>query len=312
LHVNKGDNITNLTNLCTTIDVNDEMIFNENAFFALFVYNAYLTDIYKTNKEAHFKQILITNGYDISQTSNKNKLCKKKLNDMKAGEVEYIDKKFNEHITEVKYDEMIDINLNFLNLLDEIEQVKYKDIILDKYLRDDYLNLIRLFYSDEILNAKYNKFNNNNVEYKTIFSNYNKIRLLKKLEVEANINRFDIEHKEIDEPINISEELYLTINTAFRSKEAKPTTFNAFINYYVMKLKHILGSIKIIDKKQAQFNKKRIMKYTIDEPILKYYMDLHFKTNAARLNFSSKLLTKYSHIITVKKDINEDEDNDMI
>ena len=47
----------NLINVCVSIDENDEQKFNDNTFFKLFSYNEYINDIYKTNKEAHFKNI---------------------------------------------------------------------------------------------------------------------------------------------------------------------------------------------------------------------------------------------------------------
>ena len=70
------------------------------------------------------------------------------------------------------------------------------------------MNLIRLFYDKELINSKLLALNKNNVEYKAIYSNYNKITLLFQLEKECNINRFEINHKEIDEKINISDILY--------------------------------------------------------------------------------------------------------
>ena len=60
--------------MCYIIDENDDYKFNENMFFKLFVYNEYLTDIYKTNKEYHFRQILKENGYIMKELGTINKL----------------------------------------------------------------------------------------------------------------------------------------------------------------------------------------------------------------------------------------------
>jgi hypothetical protein len=45
-----------LCNICCNVDNNDDVVFNDNTFFKLFVYNEYINDIYNTNKELHFKK----------------------------------------------------------------------------------------------------------------------------------------------------------------------------------------------------------------------------------------------------------------
>ena len=60
-----NDNLQNIVNMCYIIDENDDYKFNENTFCKLYICNEYLTDIYKTNKEYHFRQILKENGYVI-------------------------------------------------------------------------------------------------------------------------------------------------------------------------------------------------------------------------------------------------------
>ena len=41
--------------------------FNDNTFFISFVYNEYVSDVYNTNKERHFKRILSDNGFVINE-----------------------------------------------------------------------------------------------------------------------------------------------------------------------------------------------------------------------------------------------------
>jgi hypothetical protein len=313
IHNDKNDKIENLTNICLSIDENNNTKFNENTFFNLFIYNSYLTDVYKTNKEYHFKEILKINGYTLSEVDQirPKKLTQEKQQELNDGLLEFTDKKFNDHIDEIKPDEMIENNINFLKVNDKEDQIKYKDVINDNHLLKNYLNLIRLFYSDNEINIKLSQLNKNNVEYKTIFSDYNKIKLLKELETEAKINRFDIEHKEQDEDINISDNLYNKIKISFRSKEIKPLTYNAFINYYVMKIKHILGNIILIDKNKVQINKKRIMRYSINKDILKHYMDLNYLSNNTKWNFNPYLIEKYKDIILIANDDEFKDDEDI-
>ena len=130
-----------------------------------------------------------------------------------------------------------------------------------------------------------NNNNTNFVEYKAIYSNYNKIKSLFDLEKEGNINRFEIEHKEI--------------KISYNSIEKKPLLYDEFINYYVCKLKHTVGKTNIINKKNIQINKIRRVRYSIDETELKYYMDLNYFKNASRDSFNPHLLEKFKNSITV-------------
>ena len=300
-----NDNLLNVVNMCYNIDENDDYKFNENTFFKLFGYNEYLTDIYKTNKEYHFRQILKTNGYIMKELGKINKLKPAKKAKMKKDKNNYIDKKFNDHIQNIQIDANINDKIEFLKL-DTIElREKYQKVVTDDYLKNDYLNLIKLFYDETLLNSKLMALNKNNVEYKAIYSNYNKIKLLSSLEKEAHINRFEIEHKEINEPVHISDILYNKIKIAFNSIEKKPLFYNDFINYYVCKLKHILGKTNIINKKNIQINKVRRVRYSINETELKYYMDLNYLRNSSRDSYNPQLLQKFKNIIALR-DISED------
>ena len=88
--------------MCYIIDENDDYKFNENMFFKLFVYNEYLTDIYKTNKEYHFRQILKENGYIMKELGTINKLIPIKKAIMKIDKDNHINKKYIEHIQNIR------------------------------------------------------------------------------------------------------------------------------------------------------------------------------------------------------------------
>ena len=120
-----------------------------------------------------------------------------------------------------------------------------------------------------------------------------KINLLKELETEANIIRFEMEHKEIDEPIILSEELYKKIKIVFNSIEKKPLTYNEFINYYMCKLKHIIGKLEIIEKANIQINKIRRVRYKINEPLLFNYIS-NSLTTENKDNFDMNIINKFN------------------
>ena len=209
-------------------------------------------------------------------------------------------KKCIHHIENIEPNELIEDTLYFLKLLNDDDKIKYEKIVMNSYLRDDYHNLIRLFYDDNAIIKRYDNLNKNNVAYKTIFSTYNKIKLLKELETETNISRFQIDHKGQDEPVTISEKLYKKINIAFRSVEKMPLTYNKLINYYVAKLNNIIGKLDIIEKSNDQINNKRMTRYKINETSLKYYMDLNYLSNCSRVEFDKNLLKRFENIIIVE------------
>ena len=229
--------------MCYIVDENDDYKFNENTYFKLFVYNEYLTDIYKTNKEYHFRQILKNNGYIMKEISTINKLIPIKEEKMKKDKDKQINKKYIDHIKNIQIDVNINDKIDFLKLNTVELCEKYQKIAMDEYLINDYLNLVRLFYDEDLINSKMLKLNENNVEYKAIYSNYNKIKLLYNLEQECNINKFEINHKEINEQIHISDMLYNKIKIAFNSIEKNELFYNEFINYYVCKLRHIVAKL---------------------------------------------------------------------
>ena len=168
---------------------------------------------------------------------------------MKKDKDNRINKKYIDHIQNIQIDANINDKIGFLKLDTGEFCEKYQKVAINEYLINDYLNLVRLFYNEDLINHKLLVLNKNNVEYKAIYSNYNKIKSLFDLEKEGNINRFEIKHKEINEPVNISDILYNKIKISYNSIEKKPLLYNEFINYYVCKLKHVVGKTNIINKK---------------------------------------------------------------
>jgi hypothetical protein len=194
-------------------------------------------------------------------------------------------------------------------LLDKEAKTKYSNVLMDKFLREDYLNVIRYFTKPEILKEKVSKLNKRNVEYKTIYSNHNKIMLIHDLETELKINKLDVMKLPIDKEYKISEELTKKINTAFRC-EIIPKTFNECIEYYVNKLKSIFGSTNLIQGTKKQVNKIRSVHFSINTEAVQYYFELHYLSSPYRETIDTFLLNKYKEEIKVKEDdvfIDDDE-----
>ena len=289
-----------LCNICCTIDVNDDIKFNDNTFFKLFVYNEYISDIFNTNKEQHFKKILINNGFVIEEVYKTALLNKTNKTLLIENKTELKKKTFSEHVENVKANELIEATTYFLNLHDKETQTKYYDVITDKYKMEDYLNLIRYFTKPTIIKGKVERINKKNVEYKAIYMNNNKILLVNELENELKINKLDVSKLPVDKIYKVNDELIKKINTAFRC-ETKPETYNEYIDYYVNKLKSIFGHINLIQGTRKQVNKVRSFQYNISEDVIKYFFDLHYYSSPFRETLDDYLLKKYGNVIKIKE-----------
>jgi hypothetical protein len=302
-----------LCTLCSTIDENDDVKFNDNTFFKLFVYNEYLNDVYNTNKERHFKKILSDNGFIINSVYSKMKLNKTNTNILIENRNELKNKIFVEHVEDVKYNENLDDVLKFLNIKDKDTQKKYNELISDKFLLEDYLNLIRYCTKIERIKEKVARINKNNVEYKAIYTINNKILLIHELENELKIKKFDISKLTIDKPFKISDDLLKKISIAFRC-EIKPETYNECIEYYVNKLKNIFGKINVLQGVKKQINKIRSVHYSINKDVIKFYFELHFYSDPYRENTDEYVLSKFKDEIKIREDEifidNDDEDEE--
>ena len=141
-----NDNLLNIVNMCYVIDENDDYKFNENTFFKLFVYNEYLCDIYKTNKEYHFRQILKDNGYIMKELGTTNKLIPIKKEKMKKDKEKQIYKKCIDHIKNIQIDVNINDKLDFLKLNTVELCEKYQKIAIDEYLINDNIKYFFFFF----------------------------------------------------------------------------------------------------------------------------------------------------------------------
>jgi|688.fasta_scaffold09539_17 hypothetical protein len=278
-----------LKKICCSLDSNDEYIFNENSFFHLYSFNEYINDVYETNKKYHFYKILWANGFKVIENDQDitklNKETKKEMTD-KRDEIDEI--KFNIEIKKLIKNEPdkettnLKSAMNYLNIFNAPTAIKFKELIQDKFKREDYFNLIKLLRTEEHINKKLENMRNNTTTYKIIYNNFYKISLLFQLEKELKLKyRFDFNKLEVDAPCKISNELILKINTAYRCNQS-PTTYNEFIEYYINKIKNITGGYDIITKTRKQINKKRETIYKINEIELNKALDLYELTDERR------------------------------
>jgi hypothetical protein len=154
---------TKLLNVSTIYDEDEETYkIIENSFFNLYTYNEYMIDLYKMNMTKHYEESLKMNGFVISEEGTIEQLDKEEKTELKELSREIKEELFQEYIkandkSEEKYD-IFNKHIEFLNLpKDEANHElleKYKNEIMDKYILQDHLNIIRLLKTDEYINNK--------------------------------------------------------------------------------------------------------------------------------------------------------------
>lgn len=232
----------------------------------------------------------------LRELFQKQGMKKSKKKELKEQKEEYKQNIFDKHINEELIDEGLEETIQFLSIVEEDDKVKYYNVINDKFLKEGYLNFIRFCSNDAVITKKIKNINDNNVEYKAIFSSYNNISLIHQLERAMNIERFQIEKIKEDRPLEVNEQLITKVNTAFRT-EQRPNTYNEYIEYYVSKLNNIFGSLDIIKGERKQVNKKRSIHYSINLDALKNYFDLHYLSCPTRYTINPFILNKYKNQI---------------
>jgi len=312
--ISKTDN-SNINKMCFSIDDENEYIFNENAYFNLFTFNEYIKDTYETNKKQHFFNILNNNGFNIELIGTVEKLNNKKKKEMKDKKDEVDEKNFETQIKQIKTDEedtkneenVLKLTMKYLNIDNEEKAREYKEILIDKFKRDDYFNLIKLLRPENKIIYKTKEASKNTTNYKNIYTSYYKVGLIWQLEKEMKINRFEFDKLPDDKPFKISDELIKKINVSFKS-EQYPTTYNEFIEYYVNKINHITGNIKIISTSRKQIKGKRNQIYNIDKDILNKYVELYKLTDERRENLIE--CSFFNKLEAIKEPIEENNDNE--
>ena len=185
---------------------------------------------------------------------------------------------------------------NRLELLEkeEIQRIKLKANLNTKRARynikeistlekaDRKNNLLKLLINDdELIKMKLSTIN------KGVLLNIEKIELIKQLEKELKIDRFNFTKKEPDEDINININLIKLINYIFRSNQ-NPKTFNDAIDYYQKKLYHLIEQqgVLITERKYSSIYQKKIFNHSIN------YEKLNIELNKNENEIDDVLITK--------------------
>jgi hypothetical protein len=152
----------------------------ENSFFNLFCFTEYVNDSYQTNMTQHFENLLILNGFDISEEGTAKKMDNEDKKEIKELTKQLQDELFEEFInTECKGHKKYDAfntNINFLKIPQTKEMLeKYKAEITDKHVLQDHLNIIRLLKTDKYIYDKQTAAKNSCYDVKNMTTIYSQI-----------------------------------------------------------------------------------------------------------------------------------------
>jgi hypothetical protein len=279
-----------INDICKVLDENDNLNIIENSFFNLYTYNEYMLDTYQTQKTKHYIDILIRNGFIVSDIGIKSKISKddnKLMNQVIADIKEEI---FNDFLESGETaNELLKNNLNILGL-NETEDTdilnEYQDIITDKFKTEEHLNIIRLLKDEQYINCKLMDQKTNSFNIASLGSSYNKIKLLIQLEKDMKLNRLQID---IDtaQYFELTDKRYELIKKVFKITKAKPLTKILLFQLYIAMIKSI-GSINLITTKRS--GKLNTSLYSLNNETINRHVQLNKIKNPSFNNYDKDII----------------------
>jgi hypothetical protein len=323
---------SSLYNVSTTYNEDEEIYeVNENSFFKLYSYTEYINNIYKMNMTQHYKDILINNGFVLSEEGETLKISKELNSEIKELTKEIKEKLFNEFIeandkTEEKFESFIR-HIEFLKLpihidkendetgeIDTVVNVelleKFKNEIIDKHSLQDHLNIIRMLKDDAYIDEKIKAAINNSYDVKNISMSYNKIKAIRTLEAKYNISPLEVDFTH-DGYIEMDDNYYINLKNIFRISKPKPKDYDELRKFYVTMIKNVTTNdlIKSFKSMKKETRNKRF--YDINDEYIKDHLELNKFSNPDSKNFHEKIRERYE-IPEIKNKYmfhNEEEEN---
>ena len=281
----------NLNNMSLSVE---EDVIKEDLFFNLFTYNEYVKDTYNTNKKAHYENILIENGFILSEEGINKVISKETKKEMKENTIsvdkglliEYLESNKKKHN---KYD-FINKNVELLKLPPD-KILEYSEYVLDSHKLLQYMNAIRILKSDDYISNKIKELGESSYNIKSYNSVYHKIKLLRKLESDNNIKPLEVEFfndkKKFKDAVSVSEDFFKEISFIFRSSKRKPTNVRELGNLYRSMINNILSNNEIFIKtvKDGYYYYKLNIEYIRNMIILNSYSNKNLINIHSEFNY---------------------------
>ena len=292
-----------INEVCGQFDEDDNEAIVRNTFFEIFTYNEYVLDIYRTNKTAHYENILKSNGFLLSEIGQAKKLTKSKISELNQPLLEIKESLFNELIeTGTTNNDNLNANLDMLQLkgVDTSILIKYKDQITDKFKFEEYLNIIRCLKDEEYIQQKIFDLERDNYNITNLGSTYHKIKHVIWLENKLNIKRFEVDAKvQTMTYFEMSDVCYKLISKVFRISRKKPTNIYELQKLYISMIRNITCSA-IIEGKQTTEKK---MSYKLNKSLIIEKIELNKYSDPNLRNYDPYILT----ILGIEKPISNND-----
>jgi hypothetical protein len=297
-----------ITNICESIDADDNSVILENMFFNLFCYNEYVKDTFETNKLLHFEHILRNEGFVLSAVGDKNKLEKDVIKEAEEIQDEYNEELFNEFVgsskdkrSDVKFFKLAE-NIDALSLTGVNKETlnKYKHILVDKNKVDEYFQLVACMRDDEYVDAKLSKAYHDMYDVRVLKNTYNKIKFLRTVENRYDIKPFDIEASSRDkEMVQFDDDMYTLFQKLFRSNKQnklKPSCYKDVRLMYIQMIKNIISK-DIIWSKQVRTGRNNSDKefvYWMNKDKINEYLDIYKRYDKCFVSFKPCYLQMFN------------------
>jgi hypothetical protein len=302
-----------------SINKYDDTEIVENTYFKIFCYNDFLADIFKTGFLQHLQNILVNNGFDMSEvgeTKNLNYSTKRKqkvlmdvIRDKEIQQfIEHVhdkEKQTEDEDTKGTILEIVRPDFNYelflkrheiLGLQTEEDILKYQILLQEEHSLTNLFNFQKLFRTDEYITEKISKNIQNCPKVKNLSNTYTKVNLLRLVERVYNIDRLDLNFTNISMVNNLTEDEIKLIAKVYRTTKSDLSTIENIIKFYINMITHICGDIPIVISYQKGIGKKKIRVYEINKELLVDLLTLTKLKNPYLKNYNTVIVKKLTDI----------------
>ena len=116
----------------------------------------------------------------------------------------------------------------------------------------------------------------------------------------------DVTRKKRDDPMSISDDLWLRIKTAYQTTKSKPQNYKDLLKVYVIMIRHLTCNDFVISKTLNTKQDKNLVVYSLNDELIKMHLELNGFKNENRTGFHEVARERFNIVETVVEDDNED------
>jgi len=287
--------------LCTVIDINDNLVIVDNKFLNIEAFNEFSNDAYGTNKVKHFELILIENGFELSTIGETERISKTDSIIMRHQIINNSNELFEAFINSDNRSneqfELFNKNIDALQLgrASNEQLIQFKDIIIDEFNVKKSFVFDNLQKVDEFIIEKVMEKEQKNYSFKCFNSPYHKINILRKLLKDYNIkDQYTFDYSS-DKPVSMDVKIHDHIKKVFRITKPIPQTMADIQYIHLTILKHLTAP-EIVIRTRKRDNKKFICNYELNNEYFNKQFDLIRYRNPNFLNYKDEFIEHFNLI----------------